>query len=230
MKKKQKVSMLSMICSMLFLVACVRTEQVPMTAEPEQHSENVSESNQYAEEISGQVDYGREEDVVQNYLESFPQECDEILSEGKAVCVMNNTFKQTHLWEAFLMQIKAGQEACVVVMTITDEGDPILYYVHFDGTDYMVVMDTHRDHFGEPAYVKDKFKHMSEIRPEGTNGYQVVFANEVFQTEDESNAYWEKIYALYEEGEIDPNGENEYHPFPLTMINTVWERSEQTPT
>lgn len=68
---------------------------------------------------------------------------------------------------------------------------------------------THRDHFGTPAYVKDKFMYMSEIRTEGTNGYQVVFANEVFHTLDESNAYWEKMYALYEEGKIDPNGEND---------------------
>jgi len=29
---------------------------------------------------------------------------------------------------------------------------------------------------------------------------------------------------LYEEGKIDPNGENEYQPFPLTMIYTVWEQ------
>ena len=97
------------------------------------------------------------------------------------------------------------------------------YRLEFDGTDYMVVMDTHRDHFGTPAYVKDKFMHMSEIRTEGT-GYMVVFANEAFQTLDESNAYWEKMYALYEEGKIDPNGENEYQPFPLTMIYTVWEQ------
>ena len=120
---------------------------------------------------------------MQNYLQSFPQECDEILAEGRAVCAINNIFEHTHLWEAFLTQIEAGKEACVVVMTVTDEGNPILYYIHFDGTDYM----------------------------------------EAFQTLDESNAYWEKMYALYEEGKIDPNGENEYQPFPLTMIYTVWE-------
>ncbi len=166
----------------------------------------------------------REDSSIENYLQSFPQESDEILSEGRAVCVMNNTFAQTHLWEAFLKQVKAGQEAFAVVMATTDEGDPILYYVHFDGTDYMVVTDTHRDHFGTPAYVKDKFKHMSEIRPEGTSIYQVVFANESLQTAEEANEYWEKTYALYEAGEIDPNGENEYQPFPLTIINTVWEQ------
>lgn len=223
MKKKRIFSMILMFCSMLFFIACVQTEQAPMTAEPEQNSENVSESNQYTEEISRQVNYGREDDKVQNYLQSFPQECDEILAEGRAVCAINNIFEHTHLWEAFLTQIEEGKEACVVVMTVTDEGDPILYYIHFDGTDYMVVMDTHRDHFGTPAYVKDKFMYMSEIRTEGT-GYMVVFANEAFQTLGESNAYWEKMYALYEEGKIDPYGENEYQPFPLTMIYTVWEQ------
>ncbi|MDO5127919.1 MAG: hypothetical protein Q4D54_09260 [Eubacteriales bacterium] len=79
MKKNRKVSMLLMICSMLFLVACVKTEQVSITTELEQHSENVSESNLYAEEISGQADYGREDEKVQSYLQSFPQECEEIL-------------------------------------------------------------------------------------------------------------------------------------------------------
>ena len=68
---------------------------------------------------------------MQNYLQSFPQECDEILAEGRAVCAINNIFEHTHLWEAFLTQIEEGKEACVVVMTVTDEGDPILYYIHF---------------------------------------------------------------------------------------------------
>lgn len=88
MKKKRIFSMLLMICPMLFFIACVKTEQVPMTTEPEPHSENVSESNQYTEEISRQVNYGREDDKVQNYLQSFPQECDEILAEGRAVCAI----------------------------------------------------------------------------------------------------------------------------------------------
>ena len=79
---------------------------------------------------------------MQNYLQSFPQECDEILAEGRAVCAINNIFEHTHLWEAFLTQIEEGKEACVVVMTVTDEGDPILYYIHFDGTDYMEAFQT----------------------------------------------------------------------------------------
>lgn len=220
---KQKIVILSMISSMFFLVACVQTEQGPMATESERHFEETSELYQFEEEMSEQIDYGREDENVQNYLQSFPQECDKILAEGKAVCEINNTFEHAHLWESFLMQVKSGKEACVVVMTVTVEGDPILYYVHFDGTDYMVMRDTHRDHFGSPAYVKDKFKYMSEIRPEEAGSYLVVFANEKFLTMEESNAYWEKAYVLYEEGKIDPNGENEYQPFPLQMINTVWE-------
>ena len=62
---------------------------------------------------------------MQNYLQSFPQECDEILAEGRAVCAINNIFEHTHLWEAFLTQIVAGREACVGVKKVTEEGNAI---------------------------------------------------------------------------------------------------------
>ncbi len=186
--------------------------------------EGMSESQQSAEESNVMADFGREDEKVQTYLASFPQECDEIIADGRAVCVTYNTFEQKHLWAEFLRRIQDGYSASVVVMTVTDEGDPILYYIHYDGTDYMVVRDTHRDHFGTPCYTKDKYRCMSEIKNEETEGYVVVLANEAFKAMAESDAYWEKVYAQYEAGEIDPYGENEYQPFPLRLISTVWKR------
>lgn len=168
------------------------------------------------------TNYGRAPGTVQAYLSMFPQELEEILAEGKAVYMGHNEFANVPEWERFLNRVKKGEAASVVVMQNTDEGDPILYYIHYDGIDFLVVEDTHRDHFGTPLYIWEKYPYLSEIRPEGTIGYRVVFAKEKFTTVEEADAYWEKVYALYQEGKIDPDAEQEYQPFPLT-IGTVWE-------
>ncbi len=168
------------------------------------------------------TNYGRDSADVQVYLSSFPQKLEEIRAEGKAVYMSNNAFENVSEWERFLDSVANGEAASVVVAQNTDEGDPILYYIHYDGIDFQVVRDTHRDHYGEPAYVWDRYPYMSEIRPEGTSGYQVVFADEKFQTVEEVDAYWEKVFTQYQEGKIDPNAEQEYQPFPLT-ISTIWD-------
>jgi hypothetical protein len=168
------------------------------------------------------TNYGRAPGTVQAYLSMFPQELEEILAEGKAVYMTNYEFANVPEWERFLNSVKKGEAASVVVMQNTDEGDSILYYIHYDGIDFLVVEDTHRDHFGTPVYVWDRYPYMSEIRPEGTIGYRVVFAKEKFATVEEADAYWEKVYAQYQEGLIDPDAEQEYQPFPLT-ISTIWD-------
>lgn len=168
------------------------------------------------------TNYGRAPGTVQAYLSMFPQELEDIMAEGKAVYMTNYEFANVPEWERFLNSVKKGEATSVVVMENTDEGDPILYYIHYDGIDFQVVRDTHRDHYGDPLYIWEKYPYMSEIRPEGTIGYQVVFAKEKFTTVEEADAYWEKVFAQYQAGEIDPNAEQEYQPFPLT-ISTIGE-------
>ncbi|MBP3352440.1 MAG: DUF4362 domain-containing protein [Lachnospiraceae bacterium] len=168
------------------------------------------------------TNYGRAKVGVEAYLSMFPQETEEIRAEGKAVYMSHNVIENVPEWERFLNSVQKGEETFVAVVQNTDEGDPILYYIHYDGVDFQVVMDTHRDHFGSPAYVWERYRYMSEIQPEGTSSYWIVFADEKFATMEESNAYWEKVYALYQEGKIDPHAEQEYQPFPLT-ISTIWD-------
>ena len=166
------------------------------------------------------TDYGRSPASVQAYLSSFPQELEDILAEGKAVYMSYNEFANVREWERFLECIKKGEASSVVVMQNTDEGDPILYYIHYDGIDFQVVMDTHRDHFGTPDYVWERYPYMSEIRPEGTIGYEVVFAYETFTTEEDVNAYFKK----YAESQMHVTTEEGYQAEPIPLIiSTIWD-------
>ena len=158
---------------------------------------------------------------VQAYLSSFPQELEEIRAEGKVVYMSNNAFENVPEWERFLNSVKEGKTTSVVVMQNTDEGDPILYYIHYDGIDFQVVMDTHRDHFGTPDYVWERYRYMSEIQLEGTIGYQVILADEKFATEEDVNAYFGK----YAESQMHVTTEEEYQTEPIPLIiSTVWEK------
>lgn len=170
-----------------------------------------------------QENLGRDEEAVERFLETFPQEYVDIRDEGRAACASIVGFENSHLWEMFLAQVKGGKEACVVVATPTDEGDPILKYVHFDGADYWVVHDSHRDHFGTPAYLIDKFRYMSEFRTAGYDDYEVVLANEPLNSSEERTAYWDRIYAEYYEDEYkEPIDEDGYILAPFTLLYTRW--------
>ncbi len=175
------------------------------------------------EEKYAQENLGRDEEAVERFLETFPQEYAEIIEEGKAACPSFLGFRNSYLWEVFLAQVKGGKEACVVVATPTDEGDPILKYVHFDGADYWVVYDSHRDHFGTPGYEISKFRFMSEFRTAGYDDYEVVLANESLNSSEERTAYWDRIYAEYYEDEYkEPIDEDGYILAPFTLLYTRW--------
>ena len=167
------------------------------------------------------TNYGRDAADVQAYLISFPQELEDILAEGKAVYMSNNEFANVPEWERFLECIKKGEASSVVVVQNTDEGAAILYYIHYDGIDFQVVMDTHRDHFGTPDYVWEKYPFMSEIQPEGTIGYRVVFGYEKFATEEDVNAY----FAKYAESQMHLTTEEGYQAETVPLIlSTIWEK------
>ncbi len=166
------------------------------------------------------TNYGRSPATVQAYLATFPQELEEILAKGTAVYMGHNEFANIYEWERFRESVKRGEASSVVVMQNTDEGDPILYYIHYDSIDFQVVRDTHRDHFGTPLYIWEKYPYMSEIYQEGSVGYSVVFAAEKYATMEDVN----ECYKKFAESQMHLTTEEEYQAvvFPLT-ISTVWE-------
>jgi hypothetical protein len=238
--KVKRVVWVLFVCSVLFLTACAKREQAASEQETGQQpletanlgptsageitaSGEVTASEQGTKEKYVQENLGRDEEAVERFLETFPQEYVDIRDEGRAACASYMDFWNSHLWETFLAQVKGGKEACVVVASPTTEGDPILQYIHFDGTDYWVVHDSHRDHFGTPGYGISKFRYMSEFRTAGYDDYEVVLANESLNSSEERTAYWDRIYAEYYEDEYkEPIDEDGYILAPFTLLYTRW--------
>ena len=125
-------------------------------------------------------------------------------------------------WYAFIKKVRAGKTAWLDMLTYTVEGDSIFYYLHYDGTEFLLVEDTTRDRFGFPAYSKEKFTKLYEFTEEGDNGsaqYYAVLSNvELTSMAHMTEVYWE-VYAEWEAGEFDPYT-IEYQRFPRQLVWT----------
>ena len=195
-----------------------------MSAETDEPEETITPAPEPKEKYV-QENLGRDEEAVKRFLQTFPEETAGILEEGKAACALFTAFKNSYLWEEFLAKVRDGEEACVVVMRTTDEGDPLLSYVHYDGTDFWQVYDTHRDHFGTPEYLTTKHRYIYEHRAAGYDYYEVEFTNEPIKSEEESKAYWDKICNEYFGDEYkEPIDEDGYILAPVILLQTHWQR------
>lgn len=99
-----------------------------------------------------QMDSAPSEGVLE-MLAAFPSGYREICKQTDLVIQMpHGDLANGTLWTDFCKNVEAGEAAEVVIAQFTTEGDPILYYVSFDGSAFFFVSDSSRDKFGAEPY------------------------------------------------------------------------------
>lgn len=165
-------------------------------------------------------DIGRDMDAIKTHLSSYGEEYESFRnSERLAVLRHNATVQELEAWFAFVEKTRAGRPASVDMVYFTDEGDPILLYLHYDGNDYMLVADTTRDHFGTPTVSSVKYSKLVEITEESENGrtmYHAILANKEYESIEELQAVWKWLTTEYPSGFDDVD--TEYQPFPYELF------------
>ena len=125
-------------------------------------------------------------------------------------------------WYTFMKKVQEGESAWVTMVDYTIEGDSIFYYLHYDGSEFLLVEDTTRDRYGTPVYLKEKFTKLYEFTEKNESGTEVcyvVLSNvELTSMAQEEQVFWE-VYADMEAGTYDPYTA-EYQRFPHVLFST----------
>ena len=117
------------------------------------------------------IPMGRDAAAIQAYLGTFSNDHME-LKDRQDVVMEDAVRMETglwslseagwSLWNQFVEKAKAGEEAAIVIVRLTVEGDAIPTYLHFDGADYYIMEDTTRDAFGVGGYQEYRFSALEQ--------------------------------------------------------------------
>ena len=114
------------------------------------------------------------------YLEALPEEADSLSEQGCFVMSNNGSIYGSEHMSDFLEQYSAGNIAAITLGQYTTEGDLILYYVAFDGTQVIITHDSRRDKFADPNYLYETeiYKYFSLFESTGNDGtiYEDIIA------------------------------------------------------
>lgn len=145
-------------------------------AEPE------SEKNQNDEPLSNMekqevILHGEE---LAEYLETLPEDADSLSEQGCFVMSNNGSIYGAEHMSDFLEHYSAGNIAAITLGQYTTEGDLILYYVAFDGSQVIVTYDSRRDKFADPNYLYETeyYTYFSLFESTGNDGtvYEDIIA------------------------------------------------------
>ena len=107
---------------------------------------------------------GRDPDAVKAYLATFPNGAANLADRGDVILLLNAEETDWTLWNRFEEAVQAGNEAAVVVIGFTVEGDAIPMYLHYDGTDIFMMEDNTRDAFGNGAHRETTYTTLEDVR------------------------------------------------------------------
>lgn len=105
----------------------------------------------YVFQIRRQSELARDTQAVKAELENLPDSLEE-LSETYDVCGLDDNNAVVGDWgmsflASFLRAVESGEPGKLILARTTDEGDAILNYISYNGTDFYVMQDNSRDKF-----------------------------------------------------------------------------------
>ncbi len=89
---------------------------------------------------------------------------------------------------SFTEKIAKGLSAELLVVTYTDEGDPILTIVQYDGKAFLAIRDTTRDKFGPKTIEEFKFKKWIMFKENNRTSYH-LFHTDVTYAQYQKSMY-----------------------------------------
>ena len=145
-------------------------------AEPESDKNQNDEplSNTEKQEV---ILHGEE---LAKYLEALPEDAESLSEQGCFVMSNNGSIYGAEHLSDFLDHYSAGKTDAITLGQYTTEGDLILYYVAFDGSQVIVTHDSRRDKFADPNYLyeTENYKYLSLFEWTGNDGsiYEEIVA------------------------------------------------------
>lgn len=146
---------------------------------------------------------------VKSYLKIFSNDSDSLEKEGCFISVHGvNEANAANIWNAFIQKVNEQESAEIVFAQFTDEGDAVLNYVEYNGTDYYHVCDSSRDAFmgtGE-RYYEETFPYLKLYEQTNDNGDNQEYI--VLTTEKDLS--FERFYQIYYDDSREVSSSFEY--------------------
>lgn len=148
--KKYLLPLLLLSCSLILSNGCAsrpsdssaaRTEPLTQTLPAAQlESEDGSDTNNIDQSANPEFE------KIKALLQTYPGEYTEILKQDNFfIHTFEGPVRGQLRWDEFLRNTEAGQKDSIVLVQFTVEGDPIYYYLSFEGDSYYLVTDNSRD-------------------------------------------------------------------------------------
>lgn len=133
---------------------------------------------------------------IQNILASYPDTFEELNKNNDIFIVVHgNVEKGKELWESFYQKVQDKQPSELIIAQFTTEGDPILYYLTYDGEKIYVVEDVSRDAFkgDNKDYFEYSYAYIKEFKDtkEDTKGQYIILLNDDSLTLEDIRAIWD---------------------------------------
>lgn len=171
-------------------------------SEAEENQNDESLNNTEKQEV---ILYGEE---LAEYLQALPEDADSLSEYGCFVMSNNGIIYGAEHMSDFLDHYSAGKMAAITLGQYTTEGDLILYYVAFDGSQVIVTHDARRDKFADPNYLYDtgNYKYFSLFEWMGDDGtiYEEIVAY------DDPDFTQEKMWQILASSEFIPGEKKQF--------------------
>lgn len=90
--------------------------------------------------------------VVERYLTNLPDDAENLRKAGVFLKSESTEPDMRKLWNDFAERVNSRKSGMLTIAYFTDEGDPIFYYLYFDGKQFYYRYDNSRDSYGtDPA-------------------------------------------------------------------------------
>lgn len=133
---------------------------------------------------------------IENILDSYPKTFEE-LKKAKDIFIVvhGNIDKGEELWNSFYQKVQNKESAELIMAQFTIEGDPILYYLTYDGEKIYVVEDVSRDAYkGDyDDYLEYTYSYIKEFEDstEEAKGKYIMLLNDDSLTLEDIRAIWD---------------------------------------
>lgn len=90
--------------------------------------------------------------AVERYLTNLPEDAESLRKAGVFLKSESTDPDMRKLWNDFAERVNSRKNGMLTIAYFTDEGDPIFYYLYFDGEQFYYRYDNSRDYYGmDPA-------------------------------------------------------------------------------
>lgn len=150
---------------------------------------------------------GRDEEKIKKHLAGFPKNADEI--KEKEIFVVGHVHSSgNEYWEGFVKDVEDKKKSSVDILRFGHEGQPIIYYLEYNGENFYMMTDFSRIYSVSP-YLVEEYSYMNcfDIPIEESSNdlkepvKEVVLSDEDFTTYKEYEKFLEAYYATPDDDE-----------------------------